>query len=431
MAEIPLELGEFNIYQLNEVLRIFNKINYDNIKKEFNSYISIYGKSKIKLYYNLFKLYHDKIKEILKKIIFENKNYITNKEYFELRLLIQYTNLLIINPVIIGLIKFYFSNFSFDIIYLLQKNLNPSGSGYSGNPIKIANYGQYTIKKYLIGFIPKLEINEQLKQIYQIEYEKLLDINKDIGFDTISTNYFKSEYLRHINAIDENEIKSLDDIKINIIQNKEVLQDISSAINTVFDKKTAREKYTTSIIGILQSKEEIQQNELYNNLNEYLQLFGNKEELEKLNEKYKNYIGYLKIKEQLIKVINFITDKLAQEIPEDKQDIKVIFNFLIKIIYEDLLKEDKDISISKNLISILFLIEELKNLIDSSEIQNIINTIYQLIDFFIDYININYEIIIKEKEVLPTYDKINEKELTGLIKMGGNNYNKKLLKNYK
>ncbi len=61
-TEIQFEIGHFNIHQLNEILRLFNKINYDNIKKEFDSYTLSYGKSKIKLYFNLFKLYHDKIK---------------------------------------------------------------------------------------------------------------------------------------------------------------------------------------------------------------------------------------------------------------------------------------------------------------------------------------------------------------------------------
>jgi hypothetical protein len=268
---------------------------------------------------------------------------------------------------------------------------------------------------------------------YSYEYQKLLDLNKNIKFDDTTSNYyFNSEFLRHIDAIDENEMKSLDEIKINVIKNDEILKDISNSINTVFDKKVSREKYANTITEILKSTDEIQQMELYKNLNEYLKLFGNKEELDKLNHKYKYQIGFLKIKDDLLHVINFLVNK-SSEIPEDKEEIKLIFNFLVKILSEEFLKEDiKEVSISRNLVNILFLIEELKNLIKLEEIEIIIKSIYELTDFFIEYVNINYDIIIKDKNPIPTYDKIVEKDLTGLIQLGGNSYGyKKILKKYK
>lgn len=432
-TEIQFEIGHFNIHQLNEILRLFNKINYDDIKKEFDNYTVSYGKSKIKLYFNLFKLYHDKIKEILNRVINENKIFITNNEYNELRLLIQYTNLSIINPVIIGLVKFYFYNFSFDIIYILQKKLIKNSSAFKGLSIQIGNYGNYTIKKYLIDFESQLEITEEKMPKYSYEYQKLLDLNKNIKFDDTTSNYyFNSEFVRHIDAIDENEIKSLDEIKINVIKNDEILKDISNSINTVFDKKVSREKYANIITEILKSTDEIQQMELYKNLNEYLKLFGNKQELDKLNYKYKHQIGFLKIKDDLLHVINFLVNK-SSEIPEDKQEIKLTFNFLVKILSEEFLNEDiKEVSISKNLVNILFLIDELKSLIKLDEIEIIIKSIYELTDFFIDYVNNNYDIIVKDKNPIPTYDKIVANDLTGLIQFGGNNYGyKKMLKKYK
>lgn len=116
------------------------------------------------------------------------------------------------------------------------------------------------------------------------------------------------------------------ELKIHLINNEELLNDIAKGVKDVFMKKEKRENYTLTIKRILESKEKIDHLELFENLNEYLQLFGNKEELDKLNNKYKGQLGIQIIKNNLIEIIN-ILKQILKNIKDEDINLKNLLKY--------------------------------------------------------------------------------------------------------
>lgn len=435
MDDFQLEIAEFNKTQINELLRLLDKIKIDDIKQLYLNSPEFQTKP-FSIEQNLSYLFPkiNKIKETLNKAL--TNNYIGYNELVEIKeVIIILENFRALNPIIRGLLKFNFYNLMFDIDYILEKKINPDidfngifiqQTTFIKEQTKVKNYlSNYTItpftqkeKKEFIDF-EKIKIEKDktsgnyeftIPPVFLLYTNKDRNengdiINADLGRSGIYRHSFiqnvsLSAYNSQFDSYYQSKYNDIDSsIKISFITDEELLKDIAKGVKNVFKKKEKREEYSTRIKRILESKDSIDHIELYENLNEYLQLFGNKEELDKLNEKYKSQLSIQIIKNKFIEIIQILTSVLKKI--DDNEELKNVIESLILTIDDRYLKIE-DFIINEYIALKLLLLEDLKNLykpnyfhINSKPpIQNldfIIKTFKELFDFFIDYININYK----------------------------------------
>lgn len=436
MDDFNLEIAEFNKTQIKELLRLLDKIKIDDIKQLYLNSPEFQTKP-FSLEQTLSYLFPkiNKIKETLNKAL--TNNYIGYNELVEIKeVIIILENFRALNPIIRGLLKFNFYNLMFDIDYILEKKINPDidfngifiqKTTFIKEQTKVKNYlSNYTItpftqeeKKKFIDF-EKIKIEKgkttgnyefAIPPVFLLYTNKDRNENGDIIDAGLSRNgIYRHSFIQNVSlsaynsSFDSYYQNKYDDkdtiIKISFITDEELLKDIAKGVKNVFEKKEKREEYSTRIKRILESKDSIDHIELYENLNEYLQLFGNKEELDKLNEKYKSQIHIQIIKNKFIEIIQILTSVLKKN--DDNEELKNVIESLILTINDRYLKIEDFIIINEYIALKLFLLEDLRNLYKPNyfdintkpPIQNldfIIKTFEELFDFFIDYININYK----------------------------------------
>jgi len=464
--DFNLEIGESNKIQIKELLRIIDKIKYDNIKNLYYASQVVETDKNIFLYMK----FYNTSKEILENTLKNNYISYTNLQKLSVMLnfifIIEATSSYVsINPIIRRLIYFYLYNFLFDIDYILQKKLKPeidftgvdvtAGIAVHGDPNGAFRQTKIKIKSYLSKYTYTELSNEEKQNI--IDYEKSLlkklELPPKENFliphhFLISNNIetFKhslNQKITNVTSFDvlhdyeaKNKIGYHTGLYLNLLSLEEqtpILNEIYSDIKKIFDKKLKNEEYSIAIQEIIQSERTINHLELYEKLNGYLESFGNKEELTKLNNKYKSYLDFEIIKEKLLKIYDILSKVLAK-IPDENENFKNIIVFMKDYLISTYIENQSNIiRIDHWQNSLLFALEEIRNLYQPSyfdinsnkPIENldfIINTIHELYDYFINYININY---ISIKNDMPTLSGLN-------IKFGGTiNRNKKTLKKYK
>jgi hypothetical protein len=423
MDDFQLEIAEFNKTQIKELLRLLDKIKIDDIKQLYLNSPEFQTKP-FSIEQNLSYLFPkiNKIKETLNKAL--TNNYIGYNELVEIWNYIynELLNFKIINPLLLYLIRFYIYNFLYDIDYILEQKIDKGSIDPYFNGVKLrkkyknSNVIYFTLKKYLANYKVKPFTEKEFLEF--IKYEKGIEEQKQIN---------KLFFLSHTKGNNEiifptdfsienfqlkNDLKPIYSriIKIDITSNEEILNDIILSIKKVFEKKEKREEYSTRIKRILESEQSIDHLELYENLNEYLQLFGNKEELDKLNEKYKNQLKIQELKNKLLQVIQLLKEILKKNIDKDFQ---YLIDILQQFINDNILSND-NININENIYIYLFILQEISNLYKPNyfdintkpPIENldfIIKTFEELFDFYINYININYIPIITLPKVIPKY----------------------------
>lgn len=431
--DIILEIGEFNKYRLNELLRLIDKIKYNDVKEWYYSSPSIVAKDKCIFEYMK---YYNVSKELLEKTLKDNS--ITYDDLSKLTRIISFIFLFQsntgINPLIKTLIFFYLYNFIFDIDYILQKKLNSTleFSGYDINVYNITNpplvikfktyLSKYTYTSYTDD--EKEKINNYEKSLIQdnrdgkykktfIAHPFLKTINAYMNFSTnephnvygrINAEFYNIETINNNGYIRKNNDKR-DVLYLNILpinEQKDILDKIYSDIKKVFDKQIKRAEYLSSLQDILQSEsEDIDHLVLYETLDNYLETFENKEELNKLNNEYKFNLGFYKIQNKIKEVINILT-KVSGKITDNNllnNITRFIISYLQKIFID---YENNIIDFCNNIINLLLSLEEIRILYNPSyfDISNsntpienlnfIINIIHKLFDYLIEYIDYNY-----------------------------------------
>lgn len=421
MDDFQLEIAEFNKTQIKELLRLLDKIKIDDIKQLYLNSPEFQTKP-FSIEQNLSYLFPkiNKIKETLNKAL--TNNYISYNELVEIMNFLKYDNFLSGSKAISGVIteqfKFYFMNLCFDIDYILEKKLNPDidfdgikAYMYSYPEIKVKNYlSNYTITPFtqeekikFIDFENKqkrkgIQEDTQYRDKYLLKTLFLFNIKKIRNDDgTLIDASDRADYEYLLPSFNSALIYGGEPIKLSLITDEEVLKDIAKGVKNVFEKKEKREEYSTRIKRILESKNSIDHIELYENLNEYLQLFGNKEELDKLNEKYKSHLSIQIIKNKFIEIIQILTSVLKKI--DDNEELKNVIELLITSIEKKLSINDY-IVLDHFIIMELLLIQDIKNLYKSSyfhinskpanqNLEFIIKTYEEIIDFCINYDYLN------------------------------------------